>query len=270
MYQNQKANILVLSIVAVLVISLATPVAQADLDISGIYITSCKDHLDGEALSIPWVFEVWVDFVDRGSLHHIDVTDSASFTIDDDWYESSTDYSTLTALRGDYPTGNYKFEFEDSSNTVLRTVNFDYSGISEPLSAVDFTDPSENNQTDIPLDPTFTWTIDPGDGDALGMWLWDPVAMDDVYEDVPVLMTETSWTPGPLLPNHDYDLEVSVFGIKDGVIGTMTVGGDTFECYPLIEHMNEIDFTTVPVPGAVFLGAIGLGMTGWLCRHRAQ
>ncbi len=193
MYQNQKANILVLSIVAVLAISLATPVAQADLDIRGIYITSCKDHLDGTALiTDPWVFEVWMDFVDTGTLHHIDVTPPSSgsgpFTIYADWwYEPDTDYSTLAALRGDYPTGNYKFEFENSSNENLRTVNLDNSGISEPLNAVDFTYPSENYQTGILLDPTFTWTVDSGDGDALGMWLWDPDTENDIYEDVSCL-----------------------------------------------------------------------------------
>ncbi len=93
----------------------------------------------------------------------------------------------------------------------------------------------------------------------------------------PALMTKTSWTPGSLLPNHDYDLEVSVLRVKGGkivgdqpVLPTMTVGVDTFEYGLMIEHLNEIEFTTVPVPGAVFLGAIGVGMVGWLCRHRAQ
>jgi len=279
MFQNQKANILVLSIVAVLAISLATPVAQADLDIRGIYISTSKDHLDGTAITDPWVFEMWVDFEDTGTLDHIDVTGSASFTVSKEnghWeYEPEDDYSTLAALRGDYPEGTYTFDFENISDTVLRTVDLVYSGLSEPGGPVNFTYPSVNHQTGIPLNPMFTWDgVDSEDGDALGMWLWDPDTKNDIYWDAPVSMDTLDWTPGPLLPNHDYDLEVSVFEVinpQEGpALPTMTVGVDEFEYGLMNEYLNEIEFTTTPVPGAVFLGAIGISMVGWLCRHRAQ
>jgi len=136
----------------------------AGLDIEWIYMGSSKDYLDGTAISNPWFFLALIDLVDPGTLHHIDVTPPAGrtpFTIYEDYgyweweYRSwPTTYPTLTALQADYPPGNYKFEFCDSSNTVLRTVNLDNSGIGEPGSPVDFTYPSYNGQTGISTNPT--------------------------------------------------------------------------------------------------------------------
>ena len=64
-------------------------------------------------------------------------------------------------------------------------------------------------------------------------------------------MTTLSWTPGPLLPNHEYGLDVSVYTVKNLQPGpawpTMTVGGDTFAYGIKIEYLNMIDFTTVPI-----------------------
>lgn len=148
MLKEQKKNIFVLCIVAILGILLATPTPAATLDIEGIYMTSCKDHLDGTVYTDPWVFEVWVNLEEQGSLHHIDVTPfgRSPFTIYEDagyWeYESPTDYSSLGDLRGDYPTENYTFEFLDSEDTLLDSVTLNYPELDEPLSPVDFTYPS--------------------------------------------------------------------------------------------------------------------------------
>ena len=275
MLKEKKNNIFVLCIVAILGILLATPTPAAALDIDAIYMTSCKDHLDGTAYTDPWVFEVWMEFGDTSSLHHINVTTpggSGPFTIYDGYwhYESPTDYSSLGDLRDDYPTGTYTFDFRDSSDIQLNFVELDYSGISESLNAVDFTYPSEDGQTGIDIEPTFTWTIDPGAGDALGMWLWDLVTQDDVYEDAPVSMDTLDWAPGSLLPNHTYWLEVSVFRIKDPPtefgLPTMTVNDDTFGYALLMEHMNEIEFTTVPEPATIAL--LGLGGLVLIRRRR--
>ena len=288
MYQNQKANILVLSIVAVLAISLATPTAEATItltppDIDWIVITSVQNFVDGTPWTDPWAFEMWVEVVTPGDLDHIDVTGAASFTLskygDKEWESGpSSLYSSLAALRDDYPLGTYTLTFEDSFDVFLNSVDLVYSGLpGEPLDIVDFTTyPSTNGQTGISINPTFTWDgVTIGDGDALMLALED-VEDEYFYGEQPVLVTETSWTPaGPLVAGRGYVLEVSVLKVKDWPgsdwpIGSMDYGNDNFGLALMYEHLNEINFTTTPVPGAVFLGAIGVSMVGWLCRHKEQ
>ncbi|MHC4633082.1 MAG: hypothetical protein ACYS9C_17700 [Planctomycetota bacterium] len=137
MFKTQKANICMMSLVSVLLISLSTPVAQAALDIDGIYIISMKDYRDGTPSppSNPWDFRIWVNLVDTDSLDHIDVTKpggSTPFTtlsLPDYGYRSPSQYSTLGNLQVDYPTGNYTFEFRNSIDTLLRSVTLDYRSI---------------------------------------------------------------------------------------------------------------------------------------------
>ncbi len=245
--------------------------AQAALDIDLIFMTSVKEHLDGTAGGTPWGFEIWFNFDDPDTLHHIDVTLSGggvgSFTINEDfgyWEYGVFDYSSLGALQSDYPAGDYTFSFEDSGNDVLNSVTLDYTGLSSPLNRVDFINPSYDGETGISTTPTFTWTVDSGDGDALGMWLFDPDTDDDIDENFPVSMDTTSWEPlGPLDPAHTYDLEVSVFG-AGATVGEDTVGDDTFEYALAFEYLNEIEFTTVPEPATIAL----LGLGGLLLRKR--
>ncbi|UCE18915.1 MAG: hypothetical protein JSV84_00755, partial [Gemmatimonadota bacterium] len=153
-------------------------------------------------------------------------------------------YSSLADLVIDYPNGVYTFEFYDSSHVLLRTVVLDYSSLSIPGNPVDFTYPSVDGQTGIPTYPTFTWTVDSSDGDALMMVAGDGVK----YVVVPAPITTTSWAPGPLLPNDDCYLEVSVCTVKDWAGGpefpTDTVDGDEFQYSLMIEYLNEINFFT--------------------------
>ncbi len=248
---------------------------QAALDIDAIVITSCKSYHNGTADSNPWLLEIWVDFVDESGLEHIDVTrpgDSTPFTSiyyqeDEGWsYDSPTDYISLSALQADYATGNYTFDFIDAGDTLLNSVTLDYSGITEPLNPVNFTYPA-HGATDVPLDPTLTWTIDPNDGDALAMWLDSD---DDWYENVPASMDEDSWQPGHLKPNHTYGFELSVINAKDIQYGpalpTMTVGSDEFKYGLWIEYLNEMEFTTIPEPATICL--FGLGALGLIRRKK--
>jgi len=254
-------------------IVVVTGTAQAALDIDLIFMTSVKVHLDGAAGGTPWGFEMWFDFDDPGTLNHIDVTLSAggvgSFTIDEDfgyWEYGVFGYSTLTTLQSDYPAGTYTLEFQDISHGVLNTIALDYTGLSSPLNPVDFTNPSDDGETGISTTPMFTWDVDSGDGDALGMWLFDPDTDNDIDDDVPVSMDTTSWEPlGPLDPDHTYDLEVSVFG-AGATVGEDTVGGDTFEYALVFEYLNEIEFTTVPEPATICL--LGLSSLALLRKRR--
>jgi len=232
-----------------------TTVSPADID--WISITSCKSHLDGIPRTFPWQFEIWVYVADPGSLHHIDVTkpgDSVPFaTMYEEgptprWgdYDSPASYSSIADLRTVYPNGVYTFEFYDISNNVLRTVSLDYSGLVTPMNPVSFTYPAVDGATVIDTSPTLTWNVGSGDGDALMILLEDSTA--DVVWDAPVSITTTSLAPSPLLGDHTYGFEVSVITVKDLQNGpafpTMSVDGDQFRYSLMIEHLNEVSFTT--------------------------
>ena len=255
MLKEQKNQVFVFGIVAILGISLATPVAKAALDIERISMCSQKDHLDGTAVSVPWRFEVDIHLGDPGTLHYITVTPPTggmtSFTIYEDsgdweYHSSPTLYPTLTALQAVYPTGLYTFDFRDISNVQLNYVELNYSDIDNPDSPVDFTYPSYNGQTGISTNPTLTWTVNSGAGDALGMAF--KADDDDIYNRVRATMETLSWQPGPLEPEQNCWLYVTVVRIKDWAGGpglpTMTVGGDEFEYLLHIGYMNKIEFTT--------------------------
>jgi hypothetical protein len=261
MLKEQKKQVFIFGIVAILDISLATPVAKAVLDIERISITPTNEYENSVVPSFPpWMFHISVHLVDPDTLHHVNVTPPAGgvapFTIYEDpiygyVYDLPIRYSTLADLRVDYPDGNYTFDFYDVSGTLLNSVTLNNSGLSEPSSPVNFTYPSTNGQTGIGTNPTFTWTVSPDAGDALSLWVQDFSSDYEAYIGGLVSMTTLSWTPGPLLPNHEYGLDVSVYTIKDLQPGpawpTMTVSGDTFAYGIKIEYLNMIDFTTVPI-----------------------
>ncbi len=269
--KEQKINIYLRSLVVILIISLATPMAKAAFDIDWIAMTWYETHLDGIAGVNPWSFEIWVDVVKVGSLDHIDVFKPAgskftTLNAGNDWEYEWAGYSDLGALKVDYPLGSYKFEFYDGSSLIDTWNAPDSSTLSEPTGLVDFTYPSVNGQTGISTHPTFTWTGSSG-GDALMMGLFDA----DHYLEAPVSIGTLSWTPGDLTAGHEYDLEVSIINVADWTgpgFPTVTVGGDTFKHSVMIEHLNEINFTTIPAPGALILGGIGVGLVNWLRRRR--
>jgi len=230
-----------------------SPVLDDDLDIERIYMGYSKDYLDGTAISNPWFFMARIDFADTGSLASIEMTlpdGVTTYSLDNEngtWEYRSwpTVYPTLTAVRTDYPEGIYTFYFHDGSGLLIKSVQLDFSGLTEPGGTVDFTYPSYNGQTDISTNPTFTWTVDSGAGDIL------VVSLDDYSEvTVPMFvpMDTLSWQPGPLDPEQDYRLYVDTLRIKDWTGGpgfpTETVGDDTFEYVVSIGYHNDIAFTT--------------------------
>lgn len=283
MFKKQKTNILVLCIVAFLVISLVASVAEMELDIDWIGITSYKECRDGIPKDPePCEFDTWAHVVYPGTLHRIDITKpgaSSPFMMMyeatnpgwwDEWDPSSIiEYPSLSALREVYQEGFYTLNFRDIGRGLIKSLSFDYSSLgSGHTGEVNFIYPSTNDQSGIGINPTFTWSVSPGAGDALMM-----VLEDLAYWDVPVTISSISWTPDSLLVDREYELYISVINIKDWGAGppftTMTdYTGDTSSYSLITEHLKEINLITVPATGALVLGSIGIVVVGWLRRCR--
>jgi len=240
-------------------ITFTTVPPPSDLDIDLLGISATKQFRDGVPQGeLPWSLDIIVSVGDPDNLHHIDVTkpgDSVPFVT---LYKEATpvgmwgcslddDYASLDALRIVYKEGPYIFNFLDIDNVLIRSLNIDYTDLpGEPAEPVEFIYPSTNGQNDISINPTFTWSVSQDAGDALMMAIDND---ETVYFDAPVPIGSTSWTPGPLLEEHQYELDVFVINIKDWAGGpgfpTMTDStGDTFSYAHTIEYLNEIAFTT--------------------------
>ena len=230
----------------------------SSIDIDFIGMTTVKQFRDGEPQgSNPWTIDIGVGFIYPGSLDHIDITkpgDSSPFVrmyrepITGWWeFPLDTDYESLAALRADYPLGIYTFDFLDTHNKLIKRVDINYSDIpDEPDRPVEFIYPSVNGQTDISINPNFSWSDATGTGDALMVAL--DYYGDTIFFDAPVSIDTTSWTPDPLSEGGDYELDVSVINVKDwddGFPSVTDATGDTFRYALTIEYMNEIEFTTV-------------------------
>ncbi|MHC4436123.1 MAG: hypothetical protein ACYS3S_02100 [Planctomycetota bacterium] len=232
------------------------PVVEDDLDIDWIGMTSSMTHSDGVADALPWKLEIWVYLVDTGTLDHIDITapgDEEPFvTLTEDgpirWGDFNSDpHPTLASLRSEFPEGVYIFEFYNSSGILLKTIELDYSDFpSGPTGPVSIIYPP-HLATGISTTPTITWAPPPGDVGALIMSLEDEVTDVDIYEQVISSDYGTSWTPGPLQPDNQYDLAISACAVKNwsgAEWPTDTVGDDTFSYLLMIEHLNETSFAT--------------------------
>lgn len=262
-----------LAVLAVtLVAGLVVPsVANAELDIEEIFIDTAEDYLNGAAppYNRYWMEELAV--VGTG-ITSVTVTppgkDSVALDLDEGRWElegNILQYATLALLRADYPVGNYVFSFNGGDDSV--TVWYDPTA---PSGIVDLS--SIHGRTDVPWQtPTFSWPAYAGTGgDALGMWLFDPGAGEDLYENAPPIdIGETSWTlPGDLAPSAAYGLEVSVYAVQGGSPATLeTVGYDEFTYYPVFENINIAEFST---PEPVTLALMGLGALGLVARRRSQ
>ena len=226
------------------------------LDIDFIMIMTECEYVDGlPDGAYPWDFEIEVAVSDPGTLHHIDVYTpgnvSSFLTLLEDepnsWASDLGNYSSLAELQVEYPEGIYTFELHDSSNRLLKTVALDYSGLTAPSANVDFTYPSVNSQLNIDTNPTFTWTIPADAGDLLLPGVDDEGSDEQVYGGVPLPMTTQSWCPGPLSPNHNYQLDVTISKLLDwngSDYPATTVGSDTFYTYLTFDYINSISFTT--------------------------
>jgi len=283
MFKKQKKNILVLCIVAFLVISLVATVAEMELDFDWIGITSNKEYRQSvPEQPEPCELDTWAHVIYPGTLHRIDMTKpgtSNSFMMIfeatnpgwwDEWYPSSIiEYPSLYALREVYQEGFYTFDFRDLGGGLIKSLGLYYSSLpSEPTEPLDFTYSPINIQSSIGINPTSTWILSPGPGNALMM-----VLEDLVYRDVPLSMSSISRTLGSLLSGRECELDISAFNIKDLVPRTASstttdYTDDTSSRSLITEHLKEINLSTTPTPGAIVLGCIGAGLLGCLRRCR--
>jgi hypothetical protein len=234
---------------------------EDDLDIDWIGMTSCKQFRDGVPQGPnPWSLDIWVRVVNPGTLHHIDVTKPGGTSPFVTMYEEATpgwwvcslddNYASLPALREVYTEGIYTLDLLNSEGGLIKSLDIDCDNLpGEPTEPVDFIYPSENGQTGISVNPTFTWDVSPSAADASMRVLEND---EVVYLEAPVSISSTSWTPGSLQYGYEYELDVSVMNIKDWAGGptfpTMTDDtGDTFFYSYMIEYLNEIVFTTLPL-----------------------
>jgi len=261
MIRGKKIERILIAIVAASSVLVDVPVVGGTLDIDMVMIMTECEYVDGlPDGDYPWDFEISVLVSDPGALHHIDVTNPGASSVSEEtiyetepglWVFDPDKDASLEALRAKYAEGTYTLEFCDSDNALLKTVNLNYIGLSAPASLVDFTYPSSNGQTGVSTNPTFTWTIAADAADFLALGIDDEETGEQVYGAYPVSMTTLSWSPGPLLPNHDYHLDVTVSEVKDWVgpdLPTMIVGGDEFTCYLTFDYINTISFTTSEMP----------------------
>jgi len=223
---------------------------EAPLDIYDITIAVTEYWLDGAPEADPYEFSAKV----LGD----DITAVTMTTPDDDvypleawdmynWGLSIEDYPTLTDLRTAFPTGNYTFTFNGGADSVELihnpTVPGGFANITYPV----------HNSYNIPLNPTMTWDLCVGLGDALNMAVAEELSdIGDVQWGIPI--GTTTWTVGPLNPGLQHSLEVSVvtgFPASD----QETNNEDAFKYYDLFENCNEVLFTTIPAIGT---------LTGWI------
>ena len=283
MFKKQKTNILVLCTVAFLVISLVASVAEMELDIDWIGITSDKECQDGIPKNPePCELDTWAHVVYPGTLHRIDITKpgaSSPFMMmyeatNPGWWDEwdpllDIEYPSLSALRAVYTEKFYTLDFRDIGRGLIKSLSFDYGSLgSGHTGEVDFIYPSTNDQSGIGINPTSTWSVSPGAGDALMMVLEDPA-----YWDVPLSISSISWTPGSLLAGREYELDISVINIRGLGTGppftTMTdYTGETSSYSLITEHLKVINLITTPASSALVLGSIGIVVVGWLRRCR--
>jgi hypothetical protein len=248
---------------------------SSPLDIERIGIMTECEYVDGIPDGLyPWDFEIDVYVSEPGALDHINVTNPpGALVVSETIYQTGPGLwefdppkdASLDDLRDKYPEGIYAFEFYDGENSLLKTVYLDYSGLLAPADPVDFTYPSSNGETGVSTDPTFTWTIAADAGDVLAPGIDDEETGEQVYYGGLLPMTTLSWIPGPLEPDHDYHLDVTVSKIKDWAgpdnLPTVAVEDDEFIYYLTFDYINTISFTTGEMPSDLDIDMLGISAT---------
>ena len=278
-----RGRLVVLTMVAVMGLTLGVREAAA-LDVGDIEIVQGSARTDGTIMG--WFFEISVEGtgLKNGCVFwnqhlagdNISGNDWEPFTTSADNAEARyyATFASQAALEAVHPTSNRYDIFVNPTKPSPTTadftdrVNLGFTA-SRPSGFADITYPL-HNATGVPLNPTYTWDNVDGFGEALGMFVVDTAADDEVHQNIPDNdMTRMTWQPGLLAPSTHYRLEVGVGDLTAGDNQILTMlTGDPFEVLRAYVDVNHVEFDTIPEPSTVAFVGTGLLVCIGLRRRR--
>lgn len=97
-----------------------------------------------------------------------------------------------------------------------------------------------------------------------------------IYEVNPLVDSPLTWfsdSPSDSVVGMAFDGDYLYVSSTDGMLYTLDSSGNLFNTLDLGYNLyalasTEGDYCVIPVPGAIFLGGIGVGLVGWLRRRR--
>jgi hypothetical protein len=243
---RHRSKILRAYVLAAIASVILSPAGDAfgTLDIQQVSLFTVKNWQGGVLETKPYEFWVMVQGDDITSVTLttplgtvIDLVESMGFWVSDE----DVRYKTLGKLRVDYPIGDYTFVFnKGESDADSVTV---YSDPDQPTGGfVDVTYPRDG-AINVPLNPTFIWDAYTGSGNNLYMDVGDEegtLFIQSATNDT----TQTSWTPGTLVPGHLHSFEIAAQSITT-TNNVKTSHGDELTFCDFFDYNNEILFTTV-------------------------
>jgi hypothetical protein len=252
--------------------------AQADSYITDVVIQTQQTATNGIADSAGYQ---QVFTVDGSGIQSISITtpgpNNQSYNLAPDtqaahWEYDSQRYISLTALRGDYPTGSYTLNISYAGGTDTVTLPFSPT---QPTPTSWFIQPEYPTAiSGVLAGPTllFTWPLVSGgnisaDGSGVSADLEYPNDIKIAQSGV-LPIGATSWQPSAILAaNTQYEFQLGVYNEDPNSGPWQTNNHSSFTYYGVFGNVDNTRFTTVvPEPGTFFLLAAG-GAAWWLWRR---
>ena len=246
-----RTIILTLLAVTLLVAAVAKPATA--LDVATVTISHDKDYHANVVVTDPYGVSLLVRGIGITSISAVD-PHSVGHVLSDQgngmWYFAEhAAFADLTALDASYGPGDYVFTFnagELDEDTV--TINYVYT---ELIGFANITYPADG-QTNVPLNPVYTWNSVAGyaDADGLLMAVMEYPNVSTTYNNWPGSddLTPTSWQPGPLTPFTEYEFGISVSSGQGDLPTPMQTDtfDDAFDYVGSFGNWNSVTFETGP------------------------